>query len=259
VNRALVLTYHAVQEGDGPLFVDPATFADHLDVIVDSGVDVVTVSELATRLKAGALPRPAVALTFDDGIASVARTAAPLLAERELAATVFCVAGHLGGENDWDTALPGGPRFALATTEELSGLVEQGLEIGCHGMTHAPLVTDSAAFLGRELVEAKKMLELAAGAPVAAFAYPYGATPTSAARRQVDRSFDSAWTTVAGYAVPGSDLHLLPRVDAHYVRRPRLLRAALGGSLSPYLGARRLGAVARRALHQDYALRLEAS
>ena len=36
VNRALVLTYHAIGDGDGPLFVDPATFAAHLDLIAES-------------------------------------------------------------------------------------------------------------------------------------------------------------------------------------------------------------------------------
>lgn len=253
MSRALVLTYHAIEPGDGPLFVDPATFASHLDSIVESGARAVTVSSLVELLRAGTLTRPAVAITFDDGIASVARVAGPLLAERSLPATVFCVAGHLGGANDWPTALPGAPRLELARADELSALVPQGIEIGCHGLTHAPLVSGSPEFLERELVEGRNLLERAVEAQVRAYAYPYGAAPTAAARRVVEATFASAWTTAAGYAAPGLDLHALPRVDAHYLRRPTLLRAAVRGALGSYLGARRLGAGARRVLHHDYA------
>lgn len=250
---AVVLTYHAVEHGRGPLFVDPASFAVHLECILDSGRRVSTVSELARSLARGGPERPTVAITFDDGIASVARVAAPLLADRGLTATVFCVAGHAGGTSDWATAPPGSPRLELASASELAGLAAQGLEIGCHGMTHAPLRSDDASFLRRELVDAKDVLEDATGAAVTAFAHPYGAQPSLPARRLIEMTYEAACTTVLGTVGREVDVYALPRVDAHYVRRPRLLRAVLAGSLGPYLRARRLGAGARRAIRHDYA------
>ena len=87
----------------------------------------------------GRVPARAVAITFDDGCASVARTAAPLLAERGLTATVFCVAGHLGGRNDWPTQHDRMPSLALAGADELVELHRAGVEIGAHGVAHAPL------------------------------------------------------------------------------------------------------------------------
>src|SRR5262249_23321631 len=99
----LVLTYHAVEEGTAPLCISPRLFAEHAAVIAAAGVPVLTVSELASALSAGELPPRAVAITFDDGCASVAEHAAPALAEHGLRATVFCVAGHLGGTNEWRT------------------------------------------------------------------------------------------------------------------------------------------------------------
>ncbi|MCP9485229.1 MAG: polysaccharide deacetylase family protein [Gaiellaceae bacterium MAG52_C11] len=252
MSSALVLTYHAIEPGDGPLVVDPATFAAHLDCIVESGAQAVTVSGLAELLRAGALSRPTVAVTFDDGIASVARVAAPLLAERGIPATVFCVAGHLGGANDWPSALPGGPRFELAAADELAALAAQGFEIGCHGMTHAPLVSGSDAELIDELVASKELLEQVVESPVEAYAYPYGAIPTSAARRLVEATFGSAWTTATGYAELGSDLHAAPRVDAHYLRRTAAFDRALKGGSGSRLLARRLGARARRVARKDY-------
>lgn len=252
MSRALVITYHAVEPGEGPLVVDPLRFAAQLDAIVESGARAVTVSVLADALRAGALTEPTVALTFDDGIASVARIAAPLLAERRLPATVFCVAGHLGAVSDWPSALPRARPFRLAEPKELSALAQQGLEIGCHGLTHAPLDSSSKHLLIRELVGAKELLEQTVDAPITALAYPYGAMPSAPGRALVEAEYGSAWTTCAGYVEPGADLFAAPRVDACYLQRPALLRAALSGSLRAYLCARRLGSRARRAFVPDY-------
>jgi peptidoglycan/xylan/chitin deacetylase (PgdA/CDA1 family) len=252
MTAALALTYHAVDSRGGALSIEPAAFAAQLDCIVASGAQVVRASELADSLRARELRRPAVTITFDDGLASVARTAAPLLAARGLAATVFCVSGHLGGTNEWPSASSAAPRLELATADELAALAQAGWEIGCHGMTHAPLNSASPQFLEREVVESKRVLEEIAGVPVRAYAYPYGAAPSPIARDLVERTFYSAWTTALGYLTPGADLWALPRVDVHYVRQARLLRAALAGSLRPYLRARRLGAGVRRAFRQDY-------
>jgi hypothetical protein len=68
----------------------------------------------------------------------------------------------------------------------------------------------------------------------------------------VERTYDSAWTTALELVTTGADIHALPRVDAHSVRRPWLLRAAFEGSLGSYLRARRLGATARRTLRADF-------
>lgn len=248
----LVLTYHGVGPAADPLHVDAATFTAHLDAIVEAGRPVVRVSELAARLRAGADPS-GVAITFDDGFASVARVAAPLLAERGLPATVFCVAGHLGGRSDWPSAHPDAPTVDLARADELAELAGLGWEIGCHGMMHAPLLGDDGELLRRELGEARSQLEQATGAAVRALAYPYGAGPSEAARALVEATFDAACSTRLGSVGAGTDVWSLPRVDAHYVRRPRLLRAALAGTLGPYLRTRGLGARARRAVRRDFA------
>lgn len=250
--QALVLTYHGVGPAEGPLFVDPSLFASHLDCIVESGARVLTVSELAHALRHGTLAGRNVAITFDDGMESVTRLAAPLLAERELRATVFCVAGHVGGESNWPSARSGAPCVALSGAEALAGLVAEGWEIGCHGMTHAPLGTADAECLRREIVDAKHVLEALTGADVTSFAYPYGERPTPTAARLVSSSYEAACATALGVADQASEPYALPRVDSHYVRRPALLRAALSGELSGYLRLRRLGASARRTLRGDF-------
>jgi peptidoglycan/xylan/chitin deacetylase (PgdA/CDA1 family) len=249
---ALVLTYHAVERGDGPLFVDPGTFEAHLDAIVASGATVTTVTELARAIRAAEPSGRHVSITFDDGLASVARIAAPLLAERGLRATVFCVAAHVGRDSNWPSALPDAPPLELADRAELTLLLAQGWEIGSHGMTHAPIQSEDDGFLSRELVESRALLEEQTGGTVTSFAYPYGASPGPAGARVVATTYEAACTTALDGVTAGCDRYALPRVDAHYVRRPRLFRAALAGSLGPYLRVRRLGVTARRTLMRDY-------
>lgn len=248
----LALTYHAIGRESSPLAVDPALFEQHLDRIVDAGARVVTVHELAKAIASGDVTEPTVAITFDDGFASVAETAAPLLEQRGLTATVFCVAGHLGGLNDWPSSPSGGLRDRLATASDLTGLAAAGFEIGSHGMHHEPLVQDAPELLRREIVDSRHALEDAVHVAVTSFAYPYGAAPAPAAKRLVERTYGAACSTVVGRPARGADVYALPRIDAHYLRRPELLSRALTGSLEVYLQLRRVSARARRLVRKDY-------
>ena len=249
--RALILTYHAVESGPAPLCCSPELFRAQLDEIVASGAQVVTVSTLAERL---AEPDGTfVALTFDDGFASVLEHALPALAERKLAATVYCVAGRLGGRNDWPSARPGGFVSDLLSAGDVGKLAEAGIEVGSHGFLHAPLRISRGEQLEQEIVGSKDALEVLLRRPVRSFALPYGAAPTPAGRALLEHTYATVCTTRAALAGAGTDLQALPRIDAYYLGHRSLLRRALGGSLGPYLAARRLGSDARRAFRKDYA------
>jgi peptidoglycan/xylan/chitin deacetylase (PgdA/CDA1 family) len=251
---ALILTYHAVEAGPAPLCAAPATFEAHADVIARSGLPVVTVCELAERM-AVTPDQDVVAITFDDGFASAAEIAAPMLHERGLVATFFCVAGHLGATNDWSSARSESYRSTLADAKALSRLAAAGFEIGSHGTAHAPLVDAPEGVLVEEIEVSRRSLEQALRVPVTSFAYPYGAVPGPSARDLVAATYDAACTTSLGRARNGADLHTLPRVDAHYVRSPDLLERALAGRLDGYLRVRGLAARTRRAIVKDYGAR----
>lgn len=244
--------YHGVEQRPGPLFVEPTVFAEHVDVIAASGLPVLTVGEVGERLRDGRLPRLGVALTFDDAFTSVVEEAAPRLLKRDLRATVFCVAGRLGGTNEWPTARPGAPRVELASVAELSQLAEAGFEIGAHGMEHAPLDTEDLDEIQREVVDVPATLEHLLGTRAHSFAYPYGAPPTPVARRAVSETYAAACTTRVGRVREGSNPLSLPRVDAHYLRSPDLLEATLQGRSNLYLALRGLAADARRRVRSDY-------
>jgi peptidoglycan/xylan/chitin deacetylase (PgdA/CDA1 family) len=249
---ALIVAYHAVESGPAPLCIDPGLFREHLDALADAGAVTLAVSELAAALRRGRVPDRAVALTFDDAFASVAAHAAPLLAERGLGATVYAVAGRLGGLNDWPSQHPHAPRRRLLGGTELRALAGAGIEIGAHGMHHAPLDRADARLAEREVVRSKQRLEADLQLEIRSFAYPYGASPSPAARRLVEATYEAACTTRPGRATAGADPFSLARVDAHYLRSPELMAHAARGGLGPYLGLRRTAARARRVFVKDY-------
>jgi len=250
---ALALTYHAVERGPSPLCVDPKRFADQLDLIVETGVRTVTVSELAAALRNGRIAERTLALTFDDGAASVARTAAPLLLERGLVATVFCVAGHLGGRRNIQTKPAWAARIDLAAADELATLARLGFEIGSHGMEHVPLTAATPeSVLRRELHDSRRTLEEALGVEVGSFAYPYNVRSGDARRAAVEAGYRAACAGSLALVGRAADPLAIPRVDAYYLEWPPLFRMALAGSPQWYLAIRRAGAAARRLLRKDY-------
>lgn len=88
-----VLCYHAVNPGwTSPLSMHPDALAAQAAWLADQRT-VVPLQDAVRLLDArGRLPRGKVALTFDDGFASVHEHGWPLLARHRLPATVFLVA-----------------------------------------------------------------------------------------------------------------------------------------------------------------------
>lgn len=101
---ALILGYHriaATAVDPYSLCVSPDHFAQQLDVLCRVA-NVIDLETLRHELLNGSLPERAVAITFDDGYQDNLVTALPLLAARQLPATVFVVSGTLGQEFWWD-------------------------------------------------------------------------------------------------------------------------------------------------------------
>jgi peptidoglycan/xylan/chitin deacetylase (PgdA/CDA1 family) len=248
----IVLTYHAVENGPAPLCVDPALFREHVRVIAEERVEVLTVSEMAAGLASGTLPARGVAITFDDAYESVAAGAAPVLAQHGLRATVFCVAGHVGGRSDWRSRASWAPTLALAPADDLRRLAAEGWEIGSHGVDHEPLASVDEVAAQREIVESRRLLGELTGIEPEVFAWPYGSHPSAVASALIAETYDAACAARPAVVRPGSEILALPRIDINYLRRPDRLRRALRREPRAYLAIRRAGSRIRRVVRPDH-------
>lgn len=189
-----------------------------------------------------------VLLTFDDGYANNHAQALPLLVERSAPAVFFVATQHVAEPRNWLPSIrqevgeiwSSHDQVPDAIARDLfDGLsVEQlqecaggeGLEIGCHTMTHPLLTALDEPSLQRELVESRQQLESWIERPVRLFAYPTG---------EYDRRVLEA-TRLAGYqaafAESTRDLspyrHFeIPRIG-FYSSEPWYMAAKLSGLFS---------------------------
>lgn len=169
----VVLMYHSVigyDEDPYLVTVSPARFERQLAWLRGRGLRGVSVAGLLAARRAGH-GDGLVGLTFDDGYADFISHVMPALARYGFGATVFPIAGRLGGENDWDVK---GPRKPLMTAAQVRAAAEAGIEIGSHGMQHVSLPGLADDELATEARRSRAILQQVSGQQVAGFCYPYG-------------------------------------------------------------------------------------
>jgi len=167
-----VLCYHAVDPSwSAPISVHPSLFERHCAWL--AGRRVVP---LEASVATGPRGR-GVAITFDDGFASVFEHAFPILRRYRLPATVFVVAGTLGAHErpvDWlDRPPAAGPPRTL-TRERILEMREAGIRFGSHGFAHADLTTLEGDDVDRDLRDSRELLEDLLDEPIPFVAYPRG-------------------------------------------------------------------------------------
>lgn len=202
----LVLMYHSVEpyQADPYLVtVSPPRFGQQMRWLARRGLRGVSIRELLAARAAGAA-KGLVGLTFDDGYADFARHALPVLRRRGFGATVFVIAGRLGGDNAWD---PEGPRKRLMDAPEVWALAQAGIEIGSHGLRHVRLPATGAR-LAEEVGGSRRILQEITGKPVAGFCYPYGDLDAGAVAQVRDAGYDYG---CAIWPSAHTSRHALPR------------------------------------------------
>jgi peptidoglycan/xylan/chitin deacetylase (PgdA/CDA1 family) len=147
--------------------------------------------------------RGSVALSFDDGYASVYEVVLPLLEKFEIPATVFVASGFVGQ--------PG-----HVSRQQLDVLAASPyVTVGAHTRTHARLGTLSATDQSSEVTGGKEDLEQMLGQPVSLFAYPFGKrSDVGSAGETISRDarFLAAFSTERGCLSDTCDRFWVPRV-----------------------------------------------
>ena len=167
-----ILAYHMVEPRFdwGATRVTPKQFERQIEAVMSKDLGCVTLSEYGRSAK---LEERRLAITFDDGYASVYHHAFPVLRAHDIKATVFLIAGYAGQMNAWDINI-GGLRFPHLDWRQIELLAEAGWEFGSHGMSHRDLTLLTDAELRRELELSRQIIERRSGCHNGWIAYPFG-------------------------------------------------------------------------------------
>jgi peptidoglycan/xylan/chitin deacetylase (PgdA/CDA1 family) len=195
-----VLMYHSISPSSAPdphrVRVHPARLDRHLRLLRRLGLRGVSLRELLEARDRGAADG-LVGLTFDDGYTDFLSHALPVLDRHRATATLYVVAGRLGGRNEWD----GGPRLDLLDAEGVRAVAAAGHEIGSHTLHHVPLAGADAATLAAEIGDSRRALQDLLQDDVPGFCYPWGIFDAAAADAARAAGYDHACVT--GDYLPG--------------------------------------------------------
>ena len=156
------------------------------------------------------------AITFDDGFESFLETALPELRKRNIAATLFVVAGKLGCYPEWDEYIED-PLFKepLMTREQLARIPADLITIGSHTMTHPFLTRVQEADARRELRESRKELENMLGRRIALFSFPHGDFNGKLVEWCRESGYEHVFTILPEPAFCESDHYVIGRVGVN--------------------------------------------
>lgn len=216
MDDALVLMFHGVDgpraraagyAADAHYTVSAARLADMLDALVDAGCTLGAARDLIDDT---ASRRP-VWLTFDDGDASNALEALPVLAARGLQADFFINPARVGsaGVMDWS---------------DLRAMADAGMSLQSHGHTHTYFTRLDRAALREELRASKDALEQALGQPVTLLAPPGGRVPRGLVPLARSLGYRAVLDSTPGVVGRRNGDQPLPRVAITAAHRPEQVR-----------------------------------
>lgn len=188
------------------LHVIAETFEAHCRVMAET-CHPIDLETFCAAQGGGSLPDRPVLVTFDDGYRSVFELARPILKRYRIPAAVFvnsepvktqrlfwfdAVARARGEEavsemralpdEGWrqasqafDTPAGAAPHLAPMTESQVRQLADEGVAIGVHSASHAPLGGAPVAVQEHELASCRAALETWTGRPADTLAYPFGA------------------------------------------------------------------------------------
>ena len=200
-----VLCYHRI---GGPLElgvtrVGRSVFARQMTALARAGWRTLSLTEFAGQTPHDA--RRTFLLTFDDGYASLASHAYPVLARLGFTATTFLVTDFVGKTNTWDVRYTWN-RLPHLTWPEIERWRGRGLAFASHGATHRRLTWLEDAAIAADLERSREVLTARLGASAGrAIAYPFGAVDERVARHARNAGYELGFGGVRG---SGALLHL---------------------------------------------------
>ena len=218
-DRVPILLYHRLirhddaiagrVRDDEPIWViHDTTFAVHMAHLRDEGFTALDFDDYL-RIRRGEEPLPAksVIVTFDDGYESNYTLAFPTLRANGQKATIY-----VAPEPDEHTrfAVQGIDGFLSAA--QMREMVQHGIDIQSHSLTHCILNELSDDVVRFELTESRKRLEAITGKPVRHLAIPRAGYSRRVRRIAAELRYETVCCNNKGSATALSDVLALPRI-----------------------------------------------
>jgi peptidoglycan/xylan/chitin deacetylase (PgdA/CDA1 family) len=122
--------------------------------------------------------------------------------------------------------------------DQLAAIQDAGFRIEGHTASHPDLRELSESGMEAEMEEADAAIQSRLGRRPRFFAYPYG-HHDARVRAVAAKRYAGSFTTKLDYLDASVDHDAIPRLDAHYLRSPALVRALPGGLAHAYIALRR--------------------
>ena len=224
--QVVVLCYHRVEgPAGGTLSIAPELFEQHMQRLKDRGIAVISMQDfLAWRRNEKTIPPKSALITLDDGYVSAFETAWPILKKFNYPWTYFIYTKYVG---------TGGKSISW---EQLATLRDEGVEIGCHTVSHLSLRDTHGkspeaydAWLHDEIIGSKQILEKKLGIRCAVFAYPEGRYNAKVLDMARSGGFEASFTVYGQRVTHGAHADRIGRY-AWYAKRPQDMELALNFS-----------------------------
>ena len=174
-----VLCYHRIGGPPelGVTRVAHAVFARQMHALARSGWRTVALREFVTRVQRRVPASPnEFLLSFDDGYASLAANAYPVLVDVGFTATTFLVTDFVGRTNTWDVRYTW-RRLPHLDWRAVEHWRARGFDFASHSASHARLTWLDDARVAEELGRSRETLVRRLGAAAGrGIAYPFGSS-----------------------------------------------------------------------------------
>lgn len=253
--RACIFVYHRIAEipfvdpNRDDWNVSPKVFEQQIRALSQAGT-IVPLMELPEKLHAQENAEDLlICLTFDDGFSNFAQEALPILTRYQAPATLF-VPTHCVGSVDpmsfdrWardNRHRVSQQAWRAITWQELESCADSPwVTIGSHSHRHLNASECTVDQLQEEAsVSRERLISNLGPSSVRCYAYPYGSTRLGQVRSEyvaaIEKAgYELAVTTDLGLADATSNRFTLPRVEAHPLDKPAVIKAKARGSLKPY-------------------------
>ena len=177
-----ILCYHHIRNTrKGDYVVTPASFAEQMRALADSGYSTILPDQLYNYLTADAsIPEKSIMLTFDDTDLEQFTVAAAEMRKYNFKGVFFIMSISIG-------------RKRYMTKEQIKQLSDEGHYIEAHTYDHHKVTEYTEVDWDKQLNEAKQRIEIITCKPVKYFAYPFGLWNSGAIQQLQHRDIKMAF------------------------------------------------------------------